>query len=63
MTDRSFNETDLRLMFENATGYRADVVVGRFVVETTHLGRVWEIVVEPDVALKTLVVVTAYAVG
>lgn len=34
MEDRGFNEVELRAMLEAATGYRDDVVDGRFVVET-----------------------------
>ena len=63
MIDRGFSETDLRQMLEAANGYRADVVPGRWVVETTHENRPWEVIVEPDYALTLLVVVTAYAVG
>jgi hypothetical protein len=36
MEDRDFSEVDLRLMLENARGYRADIVEGRFVIETEH---------------------------
>jgi hypothetical protein len=63
MIDRSFNETELRAMLESATNYRADDIPGRWVIETSHQFRPWEVIVEPDVPLKTLVVVTAYPVG
>jgi hypothetical protein len=36
MDDRGFNEVDLRMMFEAATGYRQDIVDGRFIFETRH---------------------------
>jgi hypothetical protein len=62
MADRGFGETDLREMLESATGYREDVVPGRFVIETTHAGKTWEVVVEPDAAPSLLIVVTAFAI-
>jgi hypothetical protein len=63
MTDRSFSETDLRLMLESATGYRPGDQEGRFLIECTHDGRRWEVVVEPDEADRLQVVVTAYPVA
>jgi len=48
-------------MLEHAR-YRRDIVEGRWVVETHHKGHVWEVIVEPDVVGKLLVVVTAYPV-
>lgn len=62
MDDRRFTEIDLRRMLERATGYREDVVEGRWVIETKHRGRAWEVIVEPDPERGLLVVVTAYAV-
>jgi len=62
MTDRRFSEIDLRRMFERASGYREDVVEGRWVIETRHRGRSWEVIVEPDRERQLLVVVTAYPV-
>lgn len=62
MDDRRFTELDLRRMLERATGYRADVVDGRWVIETRHRGRGWEVIMEPDRDRRLLVVVTAYAV-
>lgn len=41
-------------------GYKPDVVDGRFVIETRHARRAWEIIVEPDEDDELLVVVTAY---
>jgi hypothetical protein len=63
MQDRSFNETELREMLERATSFRPDSQVGRWAVETTHSGRAWEIIVEPDTAAQLVIVVTAYAIG
>lgn len=39
MEDRGFNEVDLRNMLERATGFRPDLVDGRFVIETRFRGR------------------------
>ena len=62
MVERDFNEADLRAMLDAATGYRKDVVEGRWVIETRHQRRPWEVVVEPDLSATVLIVVTAYAV-
>ena len=47
MTDRDFDELDPRRMLEGATGFRDDIIEGRFVIETTHRGRPSEVIVEP----------------
>jgi len=47
-------------MLDRATGYRRDVVEGRWIIDTRHLRRPWEVVVEPDFDAEMLVVVTAY---
>ena len=47
MEDRGFNEVDLRAMLEAASGYRDDVVDGRYVIETRHRRADWEVIVEP----------------
>jgi hypothetical protein len=62
MEDRAFNEVDLRRMLEHAMGHRADVLAGRFVVDTRHGGNRWEVIVEPDEVRRLLVVITAYPV-
>ena len=62
MIDRSFNEVELRDMLEHATSYSTDTATGRYVIQTTHAARGWEVVVEPDRASKLLIVVTAYSV-
>ena len=62
MVDRHFNEADLRLMLEEARGYRPDVVESRYVVETVQAGRTWEVIVEPDEVEQVLLVITAYPV-
>ncbi len=63
MADRRFTEIDLRRMLHRATGYRRDVVDGRWAIETKHRRRSWQIIVEPDFEAKLLVVVTAYPVS
>ncbi len=62
MDDRGFTEIDLRQMLERALGYREDVAEGRWVIETRHRRKAWEVIVEPDRERQLLVVVTAYPV-
>ena len=62
MTDRRLTEIDLRRMLERASGYREDVVEGRWIIETRQRSRAWEVIVEPDPERELLVVVTAYPV-
>jgi hypothetical protein len=62
MLDRGFSETDLRTMLEDATGYHEDFEPGRCVIETRHGGQTWHVIVEPLVADKVLLVVTAFKV-
>jgi hypothetical protein len=61
MTDRRFSETDLRAMLERARGFRQDIVEGRWVIDTLHRRRRWELIVEPDHDARRLVVITAYS--
>jgi hypothetical protein len=49
-------------MMEVANGLRPSESIGRWNVETSHLGDQWEIVVEPDVLDRVIVVITAYKV-
>ncbi len=60
MLDRSFSEVDLRAMLERSRGYRPDIVDGRWVIVTSHRGKTWEVIVEPDFNATRLVVITAY---
>jgi hypothetical protein len=60
MQDRGFNELDLRLMLQEARSFHGDIEPGRWVIETRLDRRRWEVIVEPDSAENTLVVVTAY---
>ena len=47
-------------MLDQATGYYADVIEGRWIVETHHQHHAWKIVLEPDYQDQFLVVITAY---
>jgi hypothetical protein len=62
MDDRRFDEVDLRRMLERASGYRDDVVEGRWVIDVRRRRQSWEVLVEPDRERPLLVVVTAYPV-
>jgi hypothetical protein len=63
MVDRRFTEVDLRRMLSVANSYRRDVVPGRWLIDTMHRRRRWQIIVEPDAIDRLLVVITAYPVG
>jgi hypothetical protein len=60
MTDRGFSEVELRSMMELAAEARPDEHPDRWLVITKHEGKHWEVIVEPDVADRILVVITAY---
>lgn len=62
MIDRQFNEADLRLMLQDAAGYRESVEEGRWIIETKLTGRSWELIVEPIHGEQVLLVVTAYSI-
>ena len=62
MEDRAFNEVDLRRMLEYASGHRADILEGRFVIDVRYDGQRWDVIVEPDDVRQLLVVITAYPV-
>jgi len=62
MSDRRFNETDLRLMLQQGTGYREDIEEGRWVVSLVYERRAWEIIVEPLIDEKLLLIVTTYPI-
>lgn len=63
MADRDFNEVDLRLMLDTASGYGENHEEGRFTIKATHDGRAWVVIVEPDPSEGVLIVVTAYPIG
>ncbi len=60
MVDREFNETDLRLMLADSTGYHADVVEGRWVIVCRYADRPWEVIVQPLPDVFRLLVITAF---
>ena len=60
MLQRDFTEIDLRTMLDRATGYHADFVEGRWIIETHHRHHAWAVVVEPDYLERLVVVITAY---
>ena len=60
MTDRGCSETGLRLMLESASGYRPSSTAGRFVILRPLEAQSWEVVVEPDESLQSLLIITAY---
>lgn len=62
MVDRRFSEVDLRSMMSVAMDLHEDHEAGRWVVETSHDARRWEVIVEPDPTDQLLVVITAYPV-
>lgn len=62
MVDRRFSEIDLRTMLSVAMNLREDHEAGRWVVETSHESRSWEVIVEPDFVDQLVVVITAYPV-
>jgi Domain of unknown function (DUF4258) len=62
MIDRGFNEADLRLMMEQASGYHENHEEGRWAIVAVHEGRDWEIIVEPWPDENVLVVITAYPI-
>jgi hypothetical protein len=60
MLDRRFSEVDLRSMMASPMDLREADEPGRWVVETAHESRPWEVIVEPDRDAQLLVVITAY---
>jgi hypothetical protein len=63
MQDRCFSELDLRIMMEEAIALREESEPGRWVVETRYGSQRWEVIVEPDVVARSLIVITAYRLG
>lgn len=47
-------------MMEIATGWRRARRPGRYIIETKHKGKRWEVVLNTDPATETLEVITAY---
>ena len=62
MEQRGVTEVDVRAMLERATAFQPSVVEGRFMIHVARNNRPW-IVVESDIDVSLLVVVTAYEVS
>jgi len=62
MEERGISEVELRSMLQHPRGYSPSVAVSRFMIEVTHEGRPWIVIVEPDPEERWLVIVTAYEV-
>ena len=62
MSDRDFNEIDIRRMLSVAVSLHRDVDPGRWIIETRHRQKRWEVIVEPDADHQVLVVITAYRI-
>ncbi|MBI3457943.1 MAG: DUF4258 domain-containing protein [Candidatus Rokubacteria bacterium] len=60
MEQREVTEVEVRSMLQRASGFSPSVGQGRFMIETTHRGRPWIVIVEPDPDDRVLVIVTAY---
>ena len=62
MVDRRLSEVELRSMMSVAVNLRENHEPGRWVMDAIHESRPWEVVVEPDLTDRLLVVITAYPV-
>lgn len=60
MEERGVTEVELRRMLEQAVAVREGEVEGRFIAEARHGGKLWAVVLEPDVELECVAVVTVY---
>ena len=60
MEERGVNEVELRAMLEQVVALREGQVEGRFIAEARHRGALWAMILEPDVELQCVVVVTVY---
>ena len=45
-----------------ASDLRPDIAPGRWLIETRHRRKPWEVIVEPDADAQLLIVITAYPV-
>ena len=59
MSERGFNEIDLRAMLDDAESLH-EQTHGTFLVVTTLADCHWEVIVSPDEVHRLVVVVTAY---
>jgi hypothetical protein len=62
MEQRGVTEVDVRAMLERAAAFEPSVVEGRFQIHVARNNRPWIVIVEPDVDVSLLVVVTVYEV-
>lgn len=62
MIQRDINEIDLRTMLHNANNFVKDKEPGRWVIYSKMGIKNREIIVEPDISEKLVVIVTAYPV-
>jgi hypothetical protein len=62
MDQRGVTEVEVCAMLEQATGFEASVVAGRFMIQTRRGQSPWIVIVEPDAEATLLVVVTVYEV-
>jgi hypothetical protein len=63
MEQRGVTEVEVRAMLERATGFEPSVVEGRFMIHSRHVERPWIVIVEPDIDVNLLPVVTVYEVS
>jgi len=63
MEQRGVTEVDVRAMLEEPTGFKPNVVEGRFMIHVRHRQDLWIVIVEPDAETNLLVVVTVYEVS
>ena len=61
MLQRDFSEIDLRTMLDTAKSYMPDIIEGRWIIDTNHRNRNWQVIVEPDPIESLLVVIAAYS--
>ncbi len=63
MEQRGVSEVDVRAMLARAATHEPSVVIGRHMIYCRHRQHAWRVIVEPDVATRRLIVVTAYEVS
>ncbi len=63
MIQRNFNEIAVREMLDTYRRIRPSSEPDRRTVESMYRGSEWHIIVEPDPASETIVVITAYPIG
>jgi hypothetical protein len=63
MAQRDFNEADLRTMLEDANSVTPDAIPGRWFISTTFRGSPWAVILEPDLAERIIVAITAFEIS